>query len=231
MITYTWILFDADGTLFDYDAGERTALSKTLAQFGFNFVPAHLDAYRVINAQVWRDFEQGLTTQERLKVQRFDLLFETCALAPAPDAVAFSVQYLKNLSTCSDLLDDVESVIRALRGKVRLGLITNGLKSVQRPRLQRSAIGDAFSVVIVSEEVGCSKPDRAIFDVAFRLMGNPRKDEVLIVGDSLSADIQGGFAYGIDTCWINRDGKLAADEATPRYEIHALAELLDILAL
>ncbi|MBN2006546.1 MAG: YjjG family noncanonical pyrimidine nucleotidase [Anaerolineae bacterium] len=228
---YVWILFDADGTLFDYDAGERTALSKTLPQFGFDFVPAHLDAYRSINERVWHDFEQGLTTQERLKVERFELLFETCKLEPAPNATVFSARYLENLGTCSDLLDDVEQVIQALRGKLRLALITNGLGSVQRPRLRGSVIGDAFSAVIISEEVGCSKPDPAIFDVAFRQMGDPCKDEVLIVGDSLSADIQGGLAYGIDTCWINREGKPASDAVTPRYEIRALFELLNILAL
>ncbi len=231
MTTYSWILFDADGTLFDYDAGERAALSQTLADFGFIFTQAHLDAYRAINTQVWSDYEQGLTTQEILKVRRFELLFEACALAPAPDAVAFSTLYLENLGNCSDLFDDAEPLVRALCRKLRLALITNGLKSVQRPRLMHSAIGDAFSAVIISEEVGCSKPDPAIFDAAFRLMDNPRKDEVLIVGDSLSADIRGGLDYGIDTCWLNRAGKPAADDVLPRYEIRALAELLDILGL
>lgn len=230
MITYSWILFDADGTLFDYDAGERAALAQTLTRFGFTFDPVHLDAYRAINDRIWSDFEQGLITQELLKVRRFDLLFEACALAPAPDAAAFSALYLKNLSASSALLADAEPVVQALRGKVQLGLITNGLQSVQRPRLLHSAIGDAFSAIIISEEVGCSKPDPAIFDAAFRLMGNPRKDEVLIVGDSLSADIRGGLNYGIDTCWINRAGKPVMDGVTPRYEIRTLGELLDILA-
>ena len=88
-----------------------------------------------------------------------------------------------------------------MRAKYRLALITNGLRDVQRPRLAGSAIGDYFAEVIISEEVGAAKPDPAIFDAAFELLGRPPRAKVLLIGDSLSSDIAGGRDYGLDTCW------------------------------
>jgi FMN phosphatase YigB (HAD superfamily) len=109
-------------------------------------------------------------------------------------------------------------------------LITNGLKEVQRPRLARSAISGYFADIVISEEVGAAKPDARIFDAAFQRMGHPRKADVLMVGDSMSSDIRGGKAYGIDTCWFNPASKLRELDVDSRYEIADLCELVDLLA-
>ena len=225
-MAYTWFLFDADDTLFYYNKGEVSALSRSFAQFDCAFDAAYLDAYHTINAQLWRDFEQGRIQQERIKTLRFERLFAAIGLSSAPDVATFSARYLENLGSCTYLIDGAETVIAALRGKVRLALITNGLQVVQRSRLERSSIGDAFEVVVISEEVGCSKPHPGIFDVAFARMGHPRKDEVLMIGDSLTSDIKGGSDYGIDTCWYNPVGAPRPTDVTITYEICALEELL-----
>jgi 2-haloacid dehalogenase len=225
-MAYTWFLFDADGTLFDYDKSEPVALANTFAQFGYVFDAAYLDAYRSINGQLWRDFEQDLIEQERIKVLRFERLLATIGLSSALDAAMFSARYLENLGNCTDLIDGAELLIAALRGSVQLALITNGLQAVQRSRLARSSIGGAFEVVVISEEVGYSKPHSGIFDVAFAQMGHPSKDEVLMIGDSLTSDIKGGSDYGIDTCWYNPAGAPRPTDISITCEIRALGELL-----
>jgi 2-haloacid dehalogenase len=120
-------------------------------------------------------------------------------------------------------------MIRALHGNVGLAVITNGLKDVQRPRLARSAVGQYLDHVVISEEVGAAKPDRRIFDAAFHLMDHPGKEEVLIVGDGLTSDIQGGNEYGIDTCWFNPLRRPCDPDIASRYEITSLSELLSIV--
>ena len=109
-------------------------------------------------------------------------------------------------------------------------VITNGLKEVQSARLARSSIGGYFAHVVISEEVGAAKPDRRIFDAAFDRMRGPHKEEVLIIGDGLSSDIQGGHDYGIDTCWFNPGRKPRALDLPIRYEIAQLSDLLAIVA-
>ena len=87
----------------------------------------------------------------------------------------------------------------------RIALLTNGLADVQRPRLAAAGVAEHAEVVVISDEVGAAKPDVAIFDAAFARMGSPDRREVLMVGDSLTSDIAGGTAYGLDTVWIAPD--------------------------
>ncbi len=237
--SYRWLLFDADGTLFDYDRAEAKALEATFQNFGLPFSDEHSRAYQKINHQVWVDFENGQITSEALRVVRFERLFETLRLEGkgsdahdwAINALEFSSRYLQNLSQASDLMEGAEKIILALKKHYRLGLITNGLKDVQRPRLARSAIADCFEVVAISEEIGAAKPDPRYFDAVFGLIGQPPRQTVLVIGDSLTSDIQGGLNYGLDTCWYNPAGKAGNPRPPVKFEIKHLEELIALLSI
>ncbi len=223
---YPWILFDADGTLFDYDAAEEAALAASFARIGHSFLPEHSEIYRSINGRMWLELEAGTTTQQRLRVERFEELFET--IGANIDPVRFGDDYTANLSTQTGLIDGAESTVAALAQVARLMLITNGLAQVQRPRFAASSIHRHFKGLVISEEVGAAKPDPQIFDAAFATMNHPRKSQVLMVGDSLTSDIKGGNDYGIDTCWFNPSGRALQNGVEPTHEIHRIDELLDI---
>ena len=225
---YTWVLFDADGTLFDFEKAEIAALESTLAQFGAHASPEHLPVYRDINKQLWRDLEKGRITPEALRTRRFELFFE--AIGAHYDPADFSDRYLGNLAGGVELVDGATETVRALHGKAGMLVITNGLREVQRSRLAKSTLRDYFSGIVISEEVGVAKPHARIFDVAFERMGGPRKGDVLIVGDSLTSDIAGGNDYGIDTCWFNPSARSREVAVESTYEIRRLAELVEIVA-
>lgn len=224
---YKWLLLDADNTLFDYDRAEAAALQKAFEQFGYEFQPEYASAYRRINHEIWLQFEQGKISQNRLRARRFELLFE--AMRIESDPVKFSATYIQNLAEGAYLINGAEKVVKSLVGQVGLVLITNGLKEVQRSRLAKSAIGDCFSDVVISDEIGAAKPDRRIFQVAFECMGNPKKGDVLIIGDSLTSDIKGGNEYGIDTCWFNPAQMACDQDIEIQYEIRRLDELWAIV--
>ncbi len=223
---YKWLLFDLDGTLFDYDKGETVAFQKTFDDFKINYKEEFLSIYDSINKQLWKKFELGQIEVEKLKVERFELLLDQIDHEVNP--AEFSNNYLVNLSNCTFLLDGVEELLRELDGKFKMMLITNGLKSVQRPRLKNSTIKNYFEDIVISEEVGSAKPDNKIFDIAFSKMNKPPKDEVLMIGDSLSSDIQGGINYNLDTCWLNVKS-LNSNGLAPTYEIKNISELKNIL--
>lgn len=224
---YKWLMFDADGTLFDYDKAEITALQRSFEDIGHPFDPDYLAIYRRFNAKLWQDFEAGLIVQDHLKVKRFELLLANLDIEADPSS--FSLNYLRHLSNCPDLLEGAEDVVRRLARSVSMILITNGLKEVQRPRIGMSSINDCFADLVISEEVGSAKPHAAIFDEAFARMGNPLKADVLIVGDSLTSDIKGGHDYGIDTCWYNPARLSRGREVECSHEIMHLKELLNIV--
>lgn len=228
-MAYRWLIFDADGTLFDFDRAEAAALVETFDAFGIAFEPGYADVYRQINRVIWRELEQGAITATALRTERFRRLFD--ALGMAVDPGEFSVRYLAHLSQRGDLIDGAEEMVRTLSDRYRLLILTNGLSEVQRSRLAHSGLAGAFEDIVISDEVGAAKPDGRIFDVALARMGMPPKPEVLIIGDSLSSDIAGGAAYGIDTCWFNPSGQPRPAGATIRYEIAALTDLVTSLAV
>ena len=226
-MSYDWIFFDADGTLFDYDAGERAALRGAFEACDLPFSPAVEPRYREINARIWREYELGEITQSRLKTERFDRLFSDIGVTG--DAAIVSRHYLEMLAAQTTLLDGAESVVRELAATTELLLITNGLAEVQQPRFAASSIRGFFTEIVISGEIGLAKPDPAIFDHAFERIGRPPKEQVLMVGDNLGSDILGGANYGLDTCWYNPAAVANGHDVEPTYEISDLQQLFEIV--
>jgi 2-haloacid dehalogenase len=224
---YRWLLFDADGTLFDYDRAERVALEQALAQIGVTFDPAHLRTYQQINQALWQGVERGEIAPAVVKVRRFELLLGAIRVAHPPTVL--SASYLECLANCSELLEDVAAVLGALHKSYRIAILTNGLTVVQRGRLGRSAIRHYISDIIISEEIGAAKPAREFFDTALTRLGNPSKREVLMIGDGWVSDIQGAVQYDIDACWYNPGRKPRPANCEITREIASLRELNDWL--
>jgi 2-haloacid dehalogenase len=225
---YRWLLFDLDGTLLDYQAAEDAALRATLADTGLPVDDAVAADYRRINAGYWAAFERGETDPARIRLDRWRDLLELHGRDPAQAREA-AERYVANLAAGAQLVEGATELLAGLSATHGLAYITNGFGDVQRPRLAASGLAGHTDVVVVSDEVGASKPAPAIFDVAFERMGDPARDDVLIVGDSLTSDIAGGAAYGIDTCWFNPFGLDGDGRVTPTYEIRSLAELVALV--
>ncbi|MGD0878394.1 MAG: YjjG family noncanonical pyrimidine nucleotidase [Anaerolineales bacterium] len=224
-MTYTWLLIDADDTLFDYSLAENKALRSTFEQFGQAYCSQYLQIYQVFNRQVWEGYERGEISTSELRLTRFRLLFDKTSISIDPQD--FSQHYLENLSHASDLFPSTTDVLKELSGRYHMALVTNGLKDVQRPRLEHSAIRSFIEKTFISEEMGVAKPAVGFFEAVFREIGFPAKSDVLIIGDSLTSDMQGGINYGIDTCWFNLAGKTSSLPVT--YMIIKFGQLLEIL--
>ena len=227
MQRYQWLLFDADGTLFDYDRAESVALRRAFALIGTAWDPGHLTAYQRINRELWLAVEKGELTPGYVKVRRFELLLQTIGVAHPP--AAFSARYLECLAECSELIEGVAEVLEALRGKYRMAILTNGLQVVQRGRLARSVIREHIAEIIISEEIGFSKPAKEFFDAALARLGHPSRREVLMIGDSWNSDISGAIQYGLDACWYNPDRKPRPGGCEITREIASLRELVEWL--
>ena len=226
---YSWVLFDADDTLFDFSKSARHAFAETLEQHGIPFQPAHFQTYKSINDEAWRAFELGQITAMELRKVRFEKFLN--AIGEYRDPLEMNAFYLQLLSKTKFLMEGAVQLVEALLAKnYHLGLITNGLKEVQRPRISNAGMAHYFEVIVVSDEIGVSKPHAGFFEHAFSMMKSPAKDQVLVVGDSLHSDIQGGNQFGLDTCWLNSNAAANLTEIQPIWQIRRLEELHDILA-
>ncbi|MEX1176951.1 MAG: YjjG family noncanonical pyrimidine nucleotidase [Nitriliruptor sp.] len=225
------MLFDLDGTLFDYEASEAAAVAATLEEAGTPSTDEVVALYREVNARHWRALERGETTAAELRLARWAEVFETVGSAPTLDVAALAERYLEHLAAGTHLVADAEAVLEELSATHAIAFITNGLADVQRPRLASSPVGRFAEVVVISDEVGAAKPDGAIFDAAFAAMGSPPRDDVVLVGDSVTADVAGGIAYGLTTVWFDPAGLGPVPDGGPQptHRISRLRELPPLL--
>lgn len=228
MNRYRALFFDADDTLFDYPAAERAALTSILHQFRIPLpVEDVIPVYRRHNQSLWREFEQGLTTQNSLRQERFRRLFAEFGIGRAP-IPAVSDSYLEALADNSQLLDGALELVAGLAARLPLVLVTNGISRVQRRRFRRSPITRYFQTVIVSEEAGFAKPDPRILEPALDELGIGAS-EALLIGDSVSSDMACARNTGMDFCWYNPDSRPSPADYTPRFIVRELAEIARLL--
>ena len=228
MTRYSIVLLDADGTLLDYDKAEDYAFTAVCRDLGISASRDNdLSIYRRINAELWHALERGEIDQDTLAVERFQRLLQE--IGQEADAKAMAEGYLSHLGEAGFLIPEALELVRDLADRTRLVLITNGLARVQRSRLAASGLERYFTDIIISDEVGVQKPDPAIFERALSPFSGVARAEVLMVGDSLSSDIQGGTNSGIPTCWYNPEGADNPDGPRPTHEIYDLSELRSLI--
>lgn len=225
---YKMILFDADETLFDFSKAEKYALERTMEDNQVVYVENdHLPLYKELNVAIWKELERGEITQQELKVERFKRFLD--AIQSKKDPQQCSDGFLSHLADAKFLIDGVEELLENLAQKYRLIVVTNGLTRVQKYRVRGSIIARFFERIIISEEIGYSKPNPMFFIKGLEGITLPDKSEIVIVGDSLTSDIAGGINFGIDTILYNPQQKDKSKDITPDYEIHKLEMLYHIL--
>jgi putative hydrolase of the HAD superfamily len=225
---YELLLFDADGTLFDFEKCEADALSNTLDSFNITSLNDDLlGIFKEVNLKIWEEFEDKLISADELKIERFKRYFSRINVDADPGE--FSSQYLLNLSKGTDLLPGAFSLLKSIHSNHKIVIITNGLTSVQKPRFESSSIHSFVDRYVISEEFGIPKPNREIFEHALSVVNHTEKSSTLMIGDKLSSDIKGGVDFGVDTCWYNPSMLSNNSEIKPKYEITVLSELEQIL--
>lgn len=224
MKKYDLFLFDADGTLFDYDMAEANALKITFDYCGFDYSENIRLKYREINSQVWKNYEKGEITQSELQTLRFKYLFNDIGIYY--DVKNFNEMYLNELGKGSFLIEGALEICKEIVScSKKIYIVTNGILKTQKTRIEYSLIKNYISDFFVSEYIGFQKPHISYFKYVFKHISQIEKNKILIVGDSISADIAGGNNVGIDSCWFNKSGDINNTEIIPTYEIRKLKEL------
>ena len=228
MAKYYCVLFDADNTLLNFDAAENKALAETQVNYGIEPDAETVQTYREINSELWKQLEKGQIRREKLMSERFTRFLK--AIDAAGNGAEMNRFYLEQLSTHPDLMSaNVLDVLKELSEVATLAIVTNGFDRVQSRRVQESGLLNYIEDVFVSEKLDSEKPNRKIFDAALRSLGVENREHVLMVGDSLSSDIQGGINAGLDTCWFNPNHAENPGKVCPTYEISNLEELYPLV--
>ena len=199
-MAYTHLFFDADGTLFDFNTSEKKALEKAVRALCGLWRDEFAPMYHEVTKRTWKELEKKLITLEDLKTLRFERFKDVSGLDF--DVAEMSQTYIDFLSLSDDIYPGTIELLEEMSRRYTLVLATNGITSVQRGRIAATGTEKYFKAIVISEEAGVAKPDAAFFQIGAEKTGNPPKENILMIGDSLTSDIQGAVNFGIKSCLI-----------------------------
>ena len=227
-LSYKFLLFDLDHTLLDFDAAEDVALTQLLKEEGVADIQAYKDYYVPMNKALWKDLEQKKISKQELVNTRFSRLFSHFGQEKDGSFLAQRYQFYlaqqgQTISGAHELLDSL------IDRDYYLYAATNGITYIQTGRLKQSGIAPYFKEIFISEQLHTQKPDAEFYEKIGARILNFNKKYTLMIGDSLSADIQGGQNAGIDTVWYNPQHLENTTQLHPTYEVHSYKDLLNCL--
>ena len=184
--------------------------------------------YSETNKTYWQRLERGEITKHEVLVGRFKEFFKSEGLDSSV-AEDFNSLYQLYLGDTIVYHDDSLEIVKSLQGRVRQYVVSNGTVEAQLKKLRLSGLGELMDGIFLSEHIGVEKPNIEFFDRVFEEIGSADRSSILIAGDSLTSDIQGGNNAGIVTCWYNPQGDKAPDKYRIDYEISDLHQIYEFL--
>ena len=227
-MTYKFLLFDLDHTLLDFDAAEDVALTQLLKEEGVEDIQAYKDYYVPMNKSLWKDLELKKIRKQELVNTRFSKLFSHFGIEK--DGVYLAERYQFFLAQQGQVFSGAMELLDSLidRG-YELYAATNGITAIQTGRMVQSGLAPYFNQVFISEQLQTQKPDALFYEKIGQQIAGFSKEKTLMIGDSLTADIQGGNNAGIDTIWYNPHHLENHTQAQPTYEVDSYQALLEFL--
>lgn len=226
MKKYEILIFDLDDTLLDFKAAEKASLKKLFVNNNIEYSNHNIDIYRRINDVLWGKLEQGLITKDEVVFSRFTLLCDILEIEG--DGNAMELEYRSYLNKSTQIIPGAIELLQTVRENgYKVYAATNGLANTQRSRLSDSNMSQYFDDLFISEELGHEKPSINFFNILKDGIPNFKDSNALMIGDSLTSDIEGANRANIDSCWFNPNNSYVSDNAT--YTINSFSQLYEII--
>lgn len=224
---YEILLFDVDNTLLDFDANEAESFKNMMKDKGQAYSEELYAAYKEMNHEMWKAVERGEITVDEIVNTRFSKLMSM--YGKSVDGTDYEKTYRSYLNKGIQEMPYVHEVLTEIKKDHKLYVITNGITETQKYRMNGSGLDKYFEKSFISEKVGANKPSEVFFNHVKENIEGFDASKALVIGDSLTSDIKGGNLAGIDTCWLCKEGTENDTDIKPKYTIHSLKELFDIV--
>lgn len=228
---YKVLFIDLDDTLWDTSSNGKESMEEVYQDYGFGrFFPTFDDFYSVYyphNLGLWKKYREGKITKDELIFQRLAYPLQPFMECSQEFILSLNDDFLNRTTLKKKLLPHTIEVLNYLKPKYKMYILSNGFEEVQYQKMDNSGLTPYFKGVILSDNVGVNKPHPKIFEHAI-LQANCHPEEVLMIGDSWDADIEGAKNAGIDQCWLDL-GIEQSDGFSPTYHITSLIELKEFL--
>ena len=222
----TTVFIDVDNTLLDFHLCAEDSVKRGFMEWGLEYTDEVFAVFNEINNGLWHALEKGEITRDDIFRTRWQMIFERLGIDR--DGIEFEKIFVTNLADSAIPVEGANELARYLSDKYKLYVASNAVHQQQIIRMTKAGMIDYIADFFTSEAIGFAKPSKEFFDECFSRLEGVKKENAIIIGDSLTADIKGGADYGIKTCWFNYKGEKY--EGRPAdYIVDSLREIMNIL--
>lgn len=221
------VLIDVDNTLLDFNLGSKVIMQQLFDEYDCQFTEEIYDTYIEHNEGLWRKYERGEMTRDEIYVSRWKTIFGHFGISI--DAAEFEAKYLDGLNTSAEKVEGAEMLMEYLSSKYPVYVGSNATQERQELRLEKAGLTKYITDIFTSEKLGASKPSAEFFEICLKNMGDYKPYEVMVIGDSVTADINGGLACGMKTCWFNFEGTEVPEDLKTDFVVYNLHEIKSII--
>ncbi|MBS7577348.1 MULTISPECIES: YjjG family noncanonical pyrimidine nucleotidase [unclassified Enterococcus] len=220
------IFIDIDDTILDFKKDSIEGLGKVYRQYHIPVTNETIDVFKAVNQRLWKSYELGELDSEAIFNQRFGLIFEQLGFE-IDDIREVDDFYRQTHIDAYSVLPNAEALLQALFSDYKIYGVSNG--KTGRRRLHQAQLSHFFDGIFLSEDMGYQKPQPQFFEYIASKIPNYQKEQVIMIGDTLTSDILGGNQYGIPTIWYNPEELENHTEIVPTREVKQLMEIPAVL--
>lgn len=221
------VLLDLDNTLIDFNECARHSIINSFKKHGFTYTDDVFKTFITENVKIWKRLEKGEITKADLRADRWNIILGKLGIDY--DGTIIEEEFENGVAQGAYAVEGAYELLDYLYPKYELYIVSNGFRFVQESRLKIGDFRKYFKDIFLSEDIGVQKPAKEFFDYCFKKLEMPPKEDVILIGDSLSADIIGGLNYGIDCIWFNKNGDELSENIKPTYIVNKLKDIEKIL--
>lgn len=221
------VLLDLDNTLIDFNECARHSIINSFKKHGFTYTDDVFKTFITENVKIWKRLERGEITKADLRADRWNIILGKLGIDY--DGTIIEEEFENGVAQGAYAVEGAYELLDYLYPKYELYIVSNGFRFVQESRLKIGDFRKYFKDIFLSEDIGVQKPAKEFFDYCFKKLEMPPKEDVILIGDSLSADIIGGLNYGIDCIWFNKNGDELSENIKPTYIVNKLKDIEKIL--
>ncbi len=221
------VLIDLDNTIIDFNECARHSIINIFEKFNLPYSENVFETFITENVKIWKRLEDGEIDKAYLRANRWNIILGKLGIDF--DGPTVEELFENGVAQGAYPVEGAYELLNYLKEKYDLYIVSNGFRFVQESRLKIGNFNKYFKDVFVSEDVGVQKPDRKFFEYCYKKINTPPKEEIILIGDNIHADIGGGISFGIDTVWFNKNNTPRSTEITPTYTVEKLSEIKEIL--
>lgn len=221
------VLLDLDNTIIDFNECARHSIMNIFEDLGFHYDENVFNTFITENVKIWKRLELGEIDKPFLRANRWNIILGKLGIDY--DGTIIEERFENGVAMGAYPVEGAYELLEYLHPKYEIYIVSNGFRFVQESRVKIGKYDKYFKELFLSEDIGIQKPDIRFFDYCYEKIGRPDKSELILIGDSLSADIKGGNNFGIDTIWFNKNGDPESDIIKATYTVNKLKEIENIL--